>query len=194
MELSQNPTDDDMILLINTGITQEGTTLKNGLNVISCFIPDGATQIMVAVQNNSPDTAAAFHPVWAALYEGTYTAETLPPYISKGHTAELAECQRYYYKFPNGTNAYGYSGSSGTSIYIAFELPTIMRLTNPTVSMSSNIYGAFGGAGATSLTSISSSKTMGKQLELVMSSPNTLSPNTVYAGWVNGTITVSADL
>lgn len=131
---------------------------------------------------------------WAALYEGTYTADTLPPYVPKGYAAELLECQRYYYKFQNGTNVYGYTGSSGTSVYIAFELPTTMRLTNPTVSMSGNIYGAFGGAGATSLTSISSSKTMGKQIELVMSLPGSLSANTVYAGWVNGTITVSADL
>ena len=33
---------------------------------------------------------------WAALYEGSYTAETLPPYVPKGYAAELAECQRYY--------------------------------------------------------------------------------------------------
>lgn len=34
--------------------------------------------------------------VWAALYEGAYTADTLPPYVPKGYAAELAECQRYY--------------------------------------------------------------------------------------------------
>lgn len=33
---------------------------------------------------------------WAALYEGEYTADNLPPYIPKGYAAELAECQRYY--------------------------------------------------------------------------------------------------
>ena len=33
---------------------------------------------------------------WAALYEGSYTADTLPPYVSKGYAAELAECQWYY--------------------------------------------------------------------------------------------------
>lgn len=40
---------------------------------------------------------------WAALYEGSYTADTLPPYVPKGYAAELAECQRYYqkYKFSN---------------------------------------------------------------------------------------------
>ena len=33
---------------------------------------------------------------WAALYEGSYTADTLPPYVPKSYAAELAECQRYY--------------------------------------------------------------------------------------------------
>lgn len=34
--------------------------------------------------------------VWAALYEGSYTADTLPPYVPKGYGAELAECLRYF--------------------------------------------------------------------------------------------------
>lgn len=34
--------------------------------------------------------------IWAALYEGEYTANTLPVYQPKGYGAELAECQRHY--------------------------------------------------------------------------------------------------
>lgn len=37
---------------------------------------------------------------WVALYEGEYTAETLPEYQPKGYGAELAECQRYYQVLP----------------------------------------------------------------------------------------------
>lgn len=33
---------------------------------------------------------------WAAVYEGTYTADTLPNYAPKGYAAELAECRRYF--------------------------------------------------------------------------------------------------
>lgn len=33
--------------------------------------------------------------LWAALYEGSYTADNLPPYVPKGYAAELAECMRY---------------------------------------------------------------------------------------------------
>lgn len=45
--------------------------------------------------------------VWAALYEGVYTAETLPPYTPKGYAAELAECQRYYRKVTDSTQNWG---------------------------------------------------------------------------------------
>ena len=41
-----------------------------------------------------PSSEITLH--WAALYEGSYTADTLPPYVPKGYAAELAECQRYY--------------------------------------------------------------------------------------------------
>ena len=51
---------------------------------------------------------------WAALYEGSYTAETLPPYVPKGYAAELAECLRYYRRGVQGVTIgtqYSNSGS-----------------------------------------------------------------------------------
>lgn len=36
--------------------------------------------------------------LWAALYEGTYTADTLPKYIPKGYDVERLVCLRYYEK------------------------------------------------------------------------------------------------
>ena len=67
----------------------------------------------------------------AALYEGSYTADTLPAYQPKGYAAELAECMRYYKTMgfpvipcannPAGTQVYGF-------------LPFRMRIDNPTVS------------------------------------------------------------
>ena len=38
----------------------------------------------------------SFELQWIALYEGAYTADTLPAYVPKGYAAELAECQRQY--------------------------------------------------------------------------------------------------
>lgn len=36
---------------------------------------------------------------WAALYEGSYTASTLPAYQPKGYAAELAECQQRFHVY-----------------------------------------------------------------------------------------------
>lgn len=36
--------------------------------------------------------------VWAALYEGEYSIDTLPGYQPKGYSVELDECRRYYQK------------------------------------------------------------------------------------------------
>ena len=72
---------------------------------------------------------------WAAFYEGAYTPETLPAYVYKGYAAELAECQRYYYRI----KAYWKWLSAGictnaTTAIIPIHLPAAMRVA-PTVTM-----------------------------------------------------------
>lgn len=64
---------------------------------------------------------------WAALYEGEYTAETLPEYQPKGYGAELAECQRYYL---HGVGGYcpGLVMADGT-ITVIVPTPVTMRTT-----------------------------------------------------------------
>lgn len=84
---------------------------------------------------------------WAALYEGSYTAETLPPYVPKGYAAELAECQRYYYQsYSNGSSSIGTSGmivceaittSKATNVFF----PQTMRMEKPTVTLYSPFSG-----------------------------------------------------
>lgn len=66
---------------------------------------------------------------WAALYEGSYTAETLPPYVPKGYAAELAECQRYALPF-NDAGSSGFSGylhSDGVTARIFIPTPIRFR-------------------------------------------------------------------
>ena len=72
---------------------------------------------------------------WATLYEGAYTADTLPPYVPKGYAAELAECQRYFVAVSyNNTMLSGNTGdASGVGARIYLPLGTRMRI-NPTVS------------------------------------------------------------
>lgn len=79
--------------------------------------------------------------VWAALYEGSYTADTLPSYQPKGYAAELAECQRYYQTIPGMTHIPGVTNTP-VSFSARYKIPT-MRIA-PTVSIASgqevNIY------------------------------------------------------
>ena len=81
-----------------------------------------------------------------ALYEGEYTAETLPPYVPKGYAAELAECLRYYRKIKGDTQTFtGYS--SGGWSYAFIPLQT-MRIA-PTVTGGGKFYYTLGSSQGT---------------------------------------------
>ena len=94
---------------------------------------------------------------WAALYEGEYTAETLPPYIYKGYAAELAECQMYYKKFTTETTqnvsfAIGMARSA-TSIVAMIDVGNM--LYNPDVtSVNMSYTGSLKALGANTLTGL----------------------------------------
>lgn len=69
--------------------------------------------------------------LWAALYEGTYTADTLPPYVPKGYSAELAECQRYYIEIgTQPVNGWCYDWGE---VRVFVPTPTLMRQEKPSV-------------------------------------------------------------
>jgi hypothetical protein len=68
-----------------------------------------------------------------ALYEGEYTAETLPEYQPKGYAHELAECIRYYYcTHPWLPFGYGNVDYNGTDVVITIPISGRMRAI-PTV-------------------------------------------------------------
>lgn len=57
---------------------------------------------------------------WAALYEGAYTEESLPPYVPKGYAVELAECRRYFRRKINALVP-GFVSNSSKGITISIE-------------------------------------------------------------------------
>lgn len=88
-------------------------------------------------------TAPGFNMLWMALYEGEYTAETLPEYRCKGYGAELAECQRYYYRNWDGDMlpqklAGLYAPKAGRTTSVVF--PVTMRET-PSITLYNPISG-----------------------------------------------------
>lgn len=119
-----------MMLLINTNTQQSEVEMHVGLNVVSHVVQQDAPTIFIAVQNNNLTTAGAIHPLWAALYEGEYTAANLPAYVPKGYSEELTACQRFYENswFVSGKAAKNeYTGqffsNSGLDAKIEFKVP-----------------------------------------------------------------------
>lgn len=131
---------------------------------------------------------------WAALCEGEYTAENLPPYVPKGYAAELAECLRYYVKL----GRLDFVAMNQWTLYaggVRFPLP--MRINNPTVTFSNpgtgtvNVIGKWTGStfedfGRNEVTA-SSLTNAGFTLA---NSAGTFEENTFYTADIN----VSADL
>lgn len=78
---------------------------------------------------------------WAALYEGTYTLETLPPYVPKDRSVEKHACEQFFYRVTSpglGVFGQGYAVSS-TAAMIVVKAPR-MRTFAPTFSYSSGLY------------------------------------------------------
>lgn len=97
---------------------------------------------------------------WAALYEGEYTAETLPPFQPRGYVTELAECRWYFRRHKYGdTYATVGNGMAYTSSQVWINVPRQpMRIAAPTVSTSSTTLGVYAGSAATNATGLAIAK------------------------------------
>lgn len=88
---------------------------------------------------NLPDCTIKY----VALYEGEYTAETLPDFQAKGYATELLECQRYYRRYSYEGSATiilnGFISSSTTSIICPPPNTLPMRIGAPTVSFNGSV-------------------------------------------------------
>lgn len=66
--------------------------LASGICVVSGKVPDGTESIRLGFYAYNATAGDSFTVEWAALYDGAYTLDTLPPYTPKGYAAELAAC------------------------------------------------------------------------------------------------------
>ncbi len=108
------------------GSDTSGKTLASGLTAYS------TTWGHVLIRNKAGNGAITIEK--AALYKGSYTADTLPAYVPKGYAAELLACQRYY---TEGTAKLGwvFSSESAPTAYLCdITYPVPMRV-NPTVTI-----------------------------------------------------------
>ena len=145
-----------LFVYIGSGTTNFGTAYFQGdaaerTLVLKLTKPDGLTGNEVVNVYISPDTertGTAAVVRWAALYEGEYTAETLPPYVPKGYAAELAECLRYYRKIK--ANSETFSGYAANGMAYAFIPLQKMRIA-PTATGGGKFYYTLGSAQGTTI-------------------------------------------
>ena len=143
-----------LFVYIGSGTTNFGMAYFQGdaaerTLVLKLTKPDGLTgdevvNVYISPDTGSTGTAAVIR--WAALYEGEYTAETLPPYVPKGYAAELAECLRYYRKIKGDTQTFtGYSSGGWSYAFIPLQA---MRIA-PTVTGGGKFYYTLGSSHGT---------------------------------------------
>ena len=114
------------------GGTLTGDGLSEGKYYLSLQDGDGSTYYYCILDAYADVTIKCM-----ALYEGEYTAETLPPYVPKGYAAELAECLRYYRKIKSNNETF--SGYAANGVAYAFIPLQAMRIA-PTVTGGGKFY------------------------------------------------------
>ena len=130
---------------------------------------------------------------WAALYEGEYTADTLPPYVPKGYVVELAECQRYFTIIPKDSPFYGIFGTNGGTAYADFPIPQKMRISKPSTSFSGKFYFRLSDGSTVQTDTIVYATVFGNVVEIKVSVGSTLT-DIPTAGYVGSSIELNADL
>ena len=116
----------DAGIALVTGIPANGihsATLGNALIKLATI--DEYVEVVIE-PSEGYSVAGAY---WAALYEGSYTAETLPPYVPKGYAAELAECRRYAKRIGGALAGIAHGYASGKAYATIFTSGPKMRIT-----------------------------------------------------------------
>ena len=106
---------------------------------VSAFVGMASGQASISYSDGAVTiTSSGGVIAWAALYEGTYTEQTMPEYHPKGYCVELIGCQRYYRRYaPDGSSNFilnGFVSSSTSSIVCPMQNDLPMRIKSPTVT------------------------------------------------------------
>ena len=184
---------DQGVTLAPTSYADSGVlvlTVSNGEDLDSTFA-------YYRLQNTTPGAVCTWE--WAALYEGEYTADTLPPYQPKGYGAELAECRRYFIR-TTGNAIFVGAGSEDTSTVRCY-IPTggPMRMTVPSVSPASGLSvsvrvhtGVYNATDATA--AVASTDSNGVLLRLTSANQIINGQYALAAVCINTPLSISADL
>lgn len=120
-----------------TGITLNGT-IKQSMERVptdaSCFVGVKTGTASIKMDGHTVTITSAGGTIeWAAVYDGTYTPDTMPAYTPKGISDEKASCMRYFVDVSRDPGAIGYISAANIA-YVMFPLPQKMRV-NPSVTI-----------------------------------------------------------
>ena len=186
-----------LFVYIGSGTTNFGTAYFQGdaaerTLVLKLTKPDGLTgdevvNVYISPDTGSTGTAAVVR--WAAIYEGEYTAETLPPYVPKGYAVELAECLRYYRRITATNETFAGYCANGVS-YCMIPLQT-MRI-KPSLVPSGKFYYTLGNKqGTTTATATAHSANVNRAIIKCAITETGILTGTISP---QGDIDISADL
>lgn len=110
--------------------------IHNGEAIASCpaYIGYGENFDIITIIDSKNTTVTDIE--WVALYEGEYTAETLPEYQPKGYGAELLECMRYYEEMTITSGVIPAVMWNGELFHCVFGIPFTARkrISSPTIT------------------------------------------------------------
>lgn len=126
--------------------------------------------------------------IWAALYEGAYSADTLPVYQPKGYMYELLECKRYYQAFSD--NAFLGTGIVTNNYVQGYIATDVQMRVKPTLTGTIGVYNGGSTVTASELKDCSN-QGCGLRVNLVLVSTLATSALCIYA---QSQVSFSADL
>lgn len=131
---TENGTANRRIAVFNTALNEIFTSVEGGDGVFVATFTAAYETMAILLYPAYAEGGGSSVFQWAALYEGTYTAETLPPYVPKGYAVELAECRRYYRELKYLV-ARPYNVSASARYYRIALDPPMRDNVNPTVNI-----------------------------------------------------------
>ena len=97
-------------------------------DVLALLQKEESGAVFMAIQAAGGETVR-----WAAVYEGGYSASSLPVYLPKGYVQELMTCKRFYAKYGD-EGQYNYAYTNGYIAGFLFAIP--MRVAPTIVNVS----------------------------------------------------------
>lgn len=175
----------DGTIKIATGTFSSG--FGNNAIGIRCSVVDDYCRFLIE------STVGAKGLLWAALYEGSYAADTLPDYVPKGYASELRECQRYYIGVSSANAHFSLQGYaySATEARLTIPVGTQMRIA-PTVTVGTigNVNLFPGNIAPTEITGAA----LSLNAVTVALKASGLTQNVPLVAKINTTLSLSADL